>query len=369
MAAFLARQMLGNRSGKILKTAYSSSGTLVGRSFWSSNIPITVTLLHGDGIGPEIAEAVKQVFTVASAPIEWEEHYVCTETDPRTNSFLTLECLESLRCNKFGLKGPTEMPLPSRKGRLRREIQFYAKVRPFFSFPGYKTRYDDVDLIIIRENTQGEYSGIEHQVVKGVVQSLEIITHEASLRIAEYAFHYAKTHGRKKVSAIHKSNIMQKTDGLFLKCCQEVAIKYPEIIYEEVVIDTCCMMLVKNPSVFDVLLMPNLYGDIISNLCAELVGGLGLTPSCNIGEDGLALAEVVHDSAPDIAGMNLANPTAMLLSGVMLLRHLELNEEAEQIHKAITKTIAEGKHRTPDLGGTSTTTEFTEAICDHLIIS
>ncbi|VVA97041.1 unnamed protein product [Arabis nemorensis] len=282
----------------------------------------------------------------------------------RIQSFFTWESLESVLRNKVGLRGPMEMPWPSGKGLLRKEVNFYAKVRPCFSLPGYKTRYDDVNLIIIRENTQGHYSGIEHEVVKGVVQSLKIITREASLRIAEYAFRYAKTQGRKKVSAVHKANIMQKTDGLFLECCEEVAMKYPEIIYEEVVIENCCMMLVKNPSVFDVLVMPNLYGDIISNLCAGLVGGIGLAPSCNIGEDGIALAEVVHDSAPDIAGKNLANPTAMLLSGVMLLRHLELNEKAEQIQNAIIKTIAEGKHRTSDLGGTSTTTEFTDAILE-----
>ncbi|KFK38371.1 hypothetical protein AALP_AA3G105300 [Arabis alpina] len=384
----LVRRMIG-RSNKILITTNSSSGPLVGRAFSSSIIPITVFLFPGDAIGLEMAESLKQVFNVASAPIQWEEYYIGTEIDPRTRSFFTWECLESLRRNKVGLNGPMEMPWPSTstsraEGLFRKEIQFYAKVWPCFSIPGYKTHYDDVNLIIIRENTRGRYSGIEHQVVKGVVQSLNIIIREASLKIAEYAFHYAKTQGRKKVSAIHKANIMQKTDGLFLECCQEVAMKYPEIIYEEVVIDTCCMMLVKNPSVFDVLVMPNLYGDIISNLCAGLVGGIRLTPSCNIGEGGIALAEVsgeakygfylvaqmveiwLMNSAPDIAGKNLANPTAMLLSGVMLLRHLELNETAEQIQNAVIKTIAEGKHRTSDLGGTSTTTEFTNAICDHL---
>ncbi|KAF2583522.1 hypothetical protein F2Q68_00000078, partial [Brassica cretica] len=274
------------------------------------------------------------VFTTAGVPINWEEHYVSTEIDPRTQSFLTWESLESVRRNKVGLKGP--MATPIGKGHrslnltLRKELNLYANV------------------------------------VRGVVESLKIITRQASLRVAEYAFHYAKTHGRERVSAIHKANIMQKTDGLFLKCCREVAEKYPEITYEEVVIDNCCMMLVKNPALFDVLVMPNLYGDIISDLCAGLVGGLGLTPSCNIGEDGVALAEAVHGSAPDIAGKNLANPTALLLSGVMMLRHLKLNEQAEQIHSAIINTIAEGKYRTADLGGSSTTTDFTKAICDHL---
>lgn len=249
---------------------------------------------------------------------------------------------------------------------LRKELNLYANVRPCYSLPGYKTRYDDVDLITIRENTEGEYSGLEHQVVRGVVESLKIITRQASLRVAEYAFHYAKTHGRERVSAIHKANIMQKTDGLFLKCCREVAEKYPEITYEEVVIDNCCMMLVKNPALFDVLVMPNLYGDIISDLCAGLIGGLGLTPSCNIGEGGIALAEAVHGSAPDIAGKNLANPTALLLSSVTMLRHLEFNDKADQIQNAILNTIAEGKYRTADLGGNSSTTDFTKAIIDHL---
>ncbi|KAF3544477.1 hypothetical protein DY000_02000117 [Brassica cretica] len=336
MAANLARRLIGNRSAQILGTANSTStaATSAARTFCSSTTPITATLFPGDGIGPEIAESVKKVFTTAGVPINWEEHYVSTEIDPRTQSFLTWESLESVRRNKVGLKGP--MATPIGKGHrslnltLRKELNLYASV------------------------------------VRGVVESLKIITRQASLRVAEYAFHYAKTHGRERVSAIHKANIMQKTDGLFLKCCREVAEKYPEITCEEVVIDNCCMMLVKNPALFDVLVMPNLYGDIISDLCAGLVGGLGLTPSCNIGEDGVALAEAVHGSAPDIAGKNLANPTALLLSGVMMLRHLKLNEQAEQIHSAIINAIAEGKYRRADLGGSSTTTDFTKAICDHL---
>ncbi|ESW16363.1 hypothetical protein PHAVU_007G150400 [Phaseolus vulgaris] len=341
------------------------------RAFSSAvSSPIRATLFPGDGIGPEIADSVKQIFEAAEVPIEWEEHYVGTEIDPRTQSFLTWESLESVRRNGVGLKGP--MATPIGKGHrslnltLRKELNLYANVRPCYSLPGYKTRYDNVNLITIRENTEGEYSGLEHQVVRGVVESIKIITRQASLRVAEYAFHHAKSHGRERVSAIHKANIMQKTDGLFLKCCREVAEKYPEITYEEVVIDNCCMMLVKNPALFDVLVMPNLYGDIISDLCAGLVGGLGLTPSCNIGEGGIALAEAVHGSAPDIAGKNLANPTALLLSGVTMLRHLNFNDKADQIQNAILQTIAEGKHRTADLGGSSKTTEFTKAIIDHL---
>ncbi|GMH24937.1 hypothetical protein Nepgr_026780 [Nepenthes gracilis] len=321
----------------------------------AATTPITATLFPGDGIGPEIAESVKKVFKAAEVPIEWEEHYVGKEIDPRTQSFLTWESLESVRQNRVGLKGP--MATPIGKGHrslnltLRKELNLYANVRPCYSLPGYKTRYDDVDLITIRENTEGEYSGLEHLVVRGVVESLKIISRQASLRVAEYAFHYAKAHGRDRVSAIHKANIMQKTDGLFLKCCREVAEKYPEIKYEEVIIDNCCMMLVKNPALFDVLVMPNLYG---------------LTPSCNIGEGGIVLAEAVHGSAPDIAGKDMANPTALLLSAVTMLHHLELHDEADRIQNAILTTIAEGKYRTVDLGGTSSTTDFTKAVCDHL---
>ncbi|KAG5592765.1 hypothetical protein H5410_043279 [Solanum commersonii] len=410
MALQIAKRLLRCRADSVASSVRIFDRTFTSQS--NSNL-IRATLFPGDGIGPEIAESVRQryaavvlwaegpldkaslvegkgktghiltsadstcrttlgimIFKVAEVPIEWEEHYVGTEVDPRTNSFLTWESLESVRRNKVGLKGP--MATPIGKGHrslnltLRKELNLYANVRPCYSLPGYKTRYDDVNLITIRENTEGEYSGLEHQVVRGVVESLKIITRQASLRVAEYAFHYAKTHGRERVSAIHKANIMQKTDGLFLKCCREVAEKYPEIKYEEVVIDNCCMMLVKNPALFDVLVMPNLYGDIISDLCAGLIGGLGLTPSCNIGEGGIALAEAVHGSAPDIAGKNLANPTALLLSSVSMLRHLEIHDKADRIQDAILKTIAEGKYRTGDLGGNATTTEFTNAICDHL---
>ncbi|CAA3009467.1 3-isopropylmalate dehydrogenase, chloroplastic-like [Olea europaea subsp. europaea] len=319
------------------------------RSFSSESNLIRATLFPGDGIGAEIAESVKQVFRTDDVPIEWEEHYV-------------------------DLKGP--MATPIGKGHrslnltLRKELNLYANVRPCYSLPGYKTKYDDVNLITICENTEGEYSGLEHQVVRGVVESLKIITRQASLRVAEYALYYAKTHGRERVSAIHKANIMQKTDGLFLKCCREVAEKYPEIVYEEVVIDNCCMMLVKNPALFDVLVMPNLYGDIISDLCAGLIGGLGLTPRyiqpIGLLKGGVALAEAVHGSAPDIARKNLANPTALLLSAITMLRHLELHDKVDRIQDSILKMIAEGKYRTADLGGKSMTTDFSKAICDHI---
>lgn len=336
----------------------------------SQDSVVRATLFPGDGIGPEIAASVKQIFQAAGVPIEWEEHHVGTTVDARTGSFVTFDSMESVRQNGIGLKGP--MTTPIGKGHkslnlaLRKELGLFANVRPCLSIPGYKTRYDNVNLVTIRENTEGEYSGLEHQVVKGVVESLKIITRQASLRVADYAFHYAQTNGRQRVSAIHKANIMKKTDGLFLQCCREVAVKYPDIVYEEVIIDNCCMMLVKNPSLFDVLVMPNLYGDIISDLCAGLIGGLGLTPSCNIGDKGLALAEAVHGTAPDIAGKNMANPTALLLSSVMMLRHLGMTEKADKIHQAIMKTIEEGKYLTGDLGGTSTTSDYTKAVCDNL---
>eukprot|EP00850_Spirogloea_muscicola_P003347 SM000013S26516 [mRNA] locus=s13:829185:831388:+ [translate_table: standard] len=332
--------------------------------------PVTATLFPGDGIGPEIATSVRKVFEAAGAPIQWEEHFIGHEVDPRTGSFITKESMDSVRKNGIGLKGP--MATPIGKGHkslnltLRKELGLYANVRPCLSIPGHKTRYDNVDLITIRENTEGEYSGLEHQVVKGVVESLKIITRQASSRVAEYAFQFAKDNGRERVSAIHKANIMKKTDGLFLQCCREVSEKYPDIQYEEVIIDNCCMMLVKNPALFDVLVMPNLYGDIVSDLCAGLIGGLGLTPSGNIGQEGLALMEAVHGTAPDIAGKNMANPTALLLSGVMMLRHLGMIEHADNVHNAVLKTIEEGKHLTRDLGGKSGTTDYTKALCDNL---
>mmetsp|Transcript_25041 Transcript_25041/g.53693 ORF Transcript_25041/g.53693 Transcript_25041/m.53693 type:complete len:285 (-) Transcript_25041:91-945(-) len=283
---------------------------------------------------------------------------------------VTRSSLDSLLKNQVGLKGP--MMTPIGKGfrslnlTLRKELSLYANIRPCFSIPGYKTLYDNVNLVTIRENTEGEYSGLEHEVVPGVVESLKVITEKASMRVAEYAFHYAVANKREKVTAVHKANIMKKADGLFLNCCRAVAEKYPQIKYEEKIIDNCCMQLVKDPSQFDVLVMPNLYGDIVSDLCAGLVGGLGLTPSLNVGDGGIALAEAVHGTAPDIAGRDLANPTALLLSSVMMLRHVELADHADRIERALLDTIAEGKHLTGDLGGKSTTTDFTNAVCSRI---
>ncbi|GJP31648.1 hypothetical protein CLOM_g14711 [Closterium sp. NIES-68] len=329
-----------------------------------------VTLFPGDGIGPEIAVAVKQVFSAAGVPVEWEEQTIGATVDPRTQSFVTLESMESVRRNGVGLKGP--MTTPIGKGfrslnlTLRKELGLFANVRPCKSIPGYRTRYDDVDLVTIRENTEGEYSGLEHTVVKGVVESLKVITRAGSMRVAEYAFKYAREHGRERVTAIHKANIMKKSDGLFLQCCREVAEQYPDVKYEELIIDNACMMLVREPRDFDVLVMPNLYGDILSDLAAGLIGGLGLTPSGNIGRDGLALMEAVHGTAPDIAGKNLANPTALLLSAVMMLRHMGMGAHADRIEGAIMSTISQGRFLTRDLGGSAGTSDFTKAVIGNL---
>ncbi|KAF5833312.1 isocitrate dehydrogenase, NAD-dependent [Dunaliella salina] len=355
----LLRQALSQQSQV---SSFSSAG-------YASNA-FTATLFPGDGVGPDIANAVKSIFAAAGVPVTWDEQVVAKEVDPRTNSFVTRENLDSVLRHKVGLKGP--MTTPIGKGfrslnlTLRKELELFANVRPCLSLPGYKTRYDNVDLVTVRENTEGEYSGLEHEVVPGVVESLKVITRKASSRVAEFAFKYAKDNNRNKITAVHKANIMKKADGLFLECCREVREKYPEIQYEEVIVDNCCMQLVRDPGQFDVMVMPNLYGDIISDLSAGLIGGLGLTPSANIGENGLCLAEAVHGTAPDIAGKDLANPTALAMSGIMMLRHKGLSKEADNIQQAILKVIADGKYRTKDLGGEATTSDFTKAVIGSL---
>lgn len=273
--------------------------------------------------------------------------------------------IDSVNKNKVGLKSPLMTPVGkgfrSLNLALRKEFSLYANVRPCKSIEGYKTLYDNVDLITIRENTEGEYSGIEHEIVNGVVQSIKLITENASRRVAEFAFEYAKANGRSRVTAVHKANIMRMSDGLFLRCCREAAEKHPEIKFEERYLDTVCLNMVQDPSQYDVLVMPNLYGDIISDLCAGLIGGLGLTPSGNIGIDG-AIFEAVHGTAPDIAGEDKANPTALLLSAVMMLRHLNLYDHARKIETACFDVIREGKVITGDLGGTSKCSEYTDEI-------
>lgn len=248
---------------------------------------------------------------------------------------------------------------------LRKALNLYANVRPCKSIPGFKTKYDDVDIVTIRENTEGEYSGLEHEVVPGVVENLKVITRQASERIAKFAFEYAVSHGRKEVTAVHKATIMKLVDGLFLECCREAAAQYPDIKYDEMVIDKAMLQMASDPNVFDVMVMPNLYGDIASDLGAGLIGGLGLTPSGNIGE-AASVFEAVHGTAPDIAGQDKANPTALLLSGVMMLRHVGLHEHADRIESAALGVIRDGKHRTGDLGGTASCSEYTAAVCERV---
>jgi len=344
----------------------SKTSNLFPRSFGTSTVQskIRATLIPGDGIGPEISEAVIKIFNEAKVPIEWERVQVTPEKG------VTPEVIESFERTRIGLKGPLGTPIG--KGHislnltLRKKFNLFANVRPCVSIPGYKTHYENINVCVIRENTEGEYSGIEFAIPSvGLAQSVKIITREASRRIANYAFQYAHNNKRKKVTAIHKANIMQLSDGLFIRMAKEVSARWPHIEYEEMLIDNASLGLVGDPSKLDVMVLPNLYGDIISDLCAGLIGGLGLTPSGNIGED-MALFEAVHGTAPDIAGLNKANPTALLLSGCMMLRHLKMTKEAERIERAALKTIAEGKTVTGDLGGRASCSDFTNAVCSNL---
>lgn len=324
-----------------------------------------VTLINGDGIGPEVVDATVRVLNAAGAPLEFEAADAGLEVFNKYGTNLPRATVESVLRNGVALKGPTGTPIGtgpvSANVALRKELELFASLRPVRSVPGVKTRYENVDLVVVRENTEDLYAGLEHIVVPGVVESLKIITEKASTRIAAFAFELARTQGRKKVSAVHKANIMKLSDGLFLDCCRKVAREFPEITYEEVIVDNLCMQLVKNPERYDVLLLENLYGDIVSDLCAGLVGGLGLVPGGNIGER-TAIFEAVHGTAPDIAGKGLANPTALLMSAVMMLQWLGLSGHAQRIEKALQRVYAEGKVRTGDLGGKATTREFTEAV-------
>nr|XP_045584385.1 probable isocitrate dehydrogenase [NAD] subunit alpha, mitochondrial isoform X1 [Procambarus clarkii] len=341
------------------------SARLAGARQYSSNVR-TVTLIPGDGIGPEISAAVQKIFSSAEVPIAWEEVDVTPVKGPDGMFGIPPAAIDSVNRNGIGLKGPLMTPVG--KGHrslnlaIRKEFNLYANVRPCRSVEGYETLYRDVDVVTIRENTEGEYSGIEHEIVDGVVQSIKLITEPASRRVAEYAFKYARNNGRSKVTAVHKANIMRMSDGLFLRCCREAAERNPDIKFEEKYLDTVCLNMVQDPSQYDVLVMPNLYGDILSDLCAGLVGGLGLTPSGNIGEDG-AVFESVHGTAPDIAGQDKANPTALLLSAVMMLRFMDLHKYAATIEQACFDTIKEGNFRTGDLGGKAKCSEFTDEIC------
>jgi isocitrate dehydrogenase (NAD+) len=328
-----------------------------------------VTLINGDGIGPEVMEATRKVLEAAGCPLEYEYREAGAEVANRFGTNLPLETVEAVMRNGVGLKGPTATGIGTGQSSanvgLRKQLDLYAAVRPVKSVEGVKTRYEGVDLVVVRENTEDLYMGIEHVVVPGVVESLKIITEKASTRVCRYAFDFAKRMGRKKVTAVHKANIMKLSDGLFLDCFRKVARECPEVEAEEVIVDNLCMQLVRNPERFDVLVMENLYGDIVSDLCAGLVGGLGLVPGANIGTS-VAVFEAVHGTAPDIAGKGLANPTALLLSSVMMLEWLQLPEHAARVEKAIKRVYAEGKVRTKDLGGNHSTGDFTRAIIDAL---
>jgi isocitrate dehydrogenase (NAD+) len=302
-------------------------------------------------------------------PVTWEHHTISSKAVTPGGDLISQEALDSVIRNGVGLKGPFATPIG--KGHrslnltLRKALQLYANVRPCKSIPGLKTKYDDVDIVTIRENTEGEYTGIEHEVVPGVVENLKVITRTASMRIAEYAFKYAVDTGRGKVTAVHKATVMKLVDGLFLNCCREVAARYPGVVYDEMLIDNAMLHMAKDPTRFTgtVLVMPNLYGDIASDLAAGLIGGLGLTPSGNIGETA-SVFEAVHGTAPDIAGQNKANPTALLLSACMMLSHVGLDAHASKIQGAALTVLREGKWRTGDLGGKASTTDYTKAICN-----
>ncbi len=328
-------------------------------------MPHKVTLIPGDGIGPEITAAVVRIIEASGVDIEWESFVAGAEALTRFGDPLPEQVLESIKRNKVALKGPLTTPVgtgfASVNVRLRKTLDLYANLRPVWTLPGIVTPFGELDLVVVRENTEDLYSGLEHVVVPGVVESIKIITEKASTRIARFAFEYARREGRKKVTAVHKANIMKLSDGLFLDCFRKIAAEYPDIQADDKIIDNTCMQLVMNPQQFDVLLLENLYGDIVSDLVAGLVGGLGIVPGANFGELG-AVFEAVHGSAPDIAGKNLANPTALLQSAVLMLRYLGERPAADLIERAIIHTLAEKKVRTRDLGGTAHTTEYTEIL-------
>ena len=331
--------------------------------------PHHITLIPGDGIGPEVTDAVLQILDAAGVSIEWERHDAGVLAFERSGHALPADLIESIRRNRVALKGPVTTPIgegfTSVNVGLRKALDLYSNLRPVWNLPGITARFDGVDLIIVRENTEDLYAGLEHEVVPGVVESLKIITARASTRIAEFAFDYARRNGRKRVTAIHKANIMKMGDGLFLDSARAVAQRHRDIAYDERIVDAACMHLVINPSQFDVLLLPNLYGDIVSDLCAGLVGGLGVVGAANMGLD-CAVFEAVHGSAPDIAGKGIANPTALLLSAVLMLRHIKEGPAAERVVRALNKVMVAGTSLTADLGGRAGTREFADAVCKML---
>jgi isocitrate dehydrogenase (NAD+) len=328
-----------------------------------------VTLIPGDGIGPEVVNATVRILEATGVKFEWESFAAGAEAFEKYKEYIPKELTESIERTHVGLKGPVTTPIgggfSSINVALRRQFELFANFRPIINLPGVPTRYPGVDLIVVRENTEGLYSGIEHEVVPGVVESLKIITEKASTRIARFAFEYARREHRKKIHAIHKANIMKLSDGLFIRCSRNISKEYPEITYGEHIVDNTCMQLVMNPYQYDMLLLENLYGDIISDLCAAFVGGLGLVPGANFGHQ-CAIFEAVHGSAPDIAGKDLANPTAVLRSALLMLRHLGEVQTANHIDAALVRVYTEREHVTRDVGGTAGTSEFADAVIEAL---
>jgi isocitrate dehydrogenase (NAD+) len=324
-----------------------------------------ITLIPGDGIGPEVTAPTLAIIKAAGVDIGWEKQLAGAEALKKHGTTIPKELMESFEKNRVALKGPVTTPVgegfASVNVELRQTFHLYANLRPIKNLPGVKARYQDIDLFVVRENTEGLYSGIEHEVVPGVVESLKIITEAASTRIAKFAFDFAQRNGRKKIAAVHKANIMKLSDGLFLECARKVAQEYKSIGFSDVIVDNACLQLVINPWQFDMLLMENLYGDILSDLAAGLVGGLGVVPGANIG-DNYALFETVHGSAPDIKGKNIANPSAMIQAAVMMLRHMDETVSADRISAALERVLTRGQVLTRDLGGTATTKQFGDAV-------
>ncbi len=328
-----------------------------------------ITLIPGDGIGPEVTGAVVKILDSAGLDVEWESFPSGVRAGDRDGTPRPQELLDSVTRNKVALKGPVTTPVgggfTSVNVGLRKALDLFANLRPVWNLPSVPSRYEGIDLVIVRENTEDLYSGLEHEVVPGVVESIKVITEYASTRVARFAFEHARRHGRKRITAVHKANIMKMSDGLFIKCVKKVCAEYPEVTCDERIVDAACMHLVMNPTQFDVLLLPNLYGDIVSDLCAGLVGGLGVVPAANLGTE-IGVFEAVHGSAPDIAGKSIANPTALLLSALLMLRHIDEGEMADRIMQALSAVLSEGTVRTRDLGGRASTIEFTDAICRRI---
>src|SRR5580698_3090146 len=328
-----------------------------------------ITLIPGDGIGPEVTEATVSILEAACTPLgctfDWHRYDAGADAFAKTGEYIPQDLYDSIEQNRVALKGPVTTPIgggfSSINVTLRQKFELFANFRPVKNLPGLKTRYPGLDLIIVRENMEDLYAGVELEIVPGVVQALKIITEKGSTRIAKFAFDYARKHGRKKIHAIHKANIMKLSDGLFLRCCRKVGEGFPEVTYAEHIVDNTCMQLVMNPYQYDILLTENLYGDILSDLCSAFVGGLGLVPGANLGTE-CAIFEAVHGSAPDIAGKDMANPTALLQSAVLMLHHINEGATAQRVQAGIEQVYREGRTLTRDVGGTSGTKAFANAV-------